>query len=240
MSTELENLLRRAARGLPQPSKESTSRARQRALAAVGRRRRRRRPVALALVAGLIAAGAVLGALIVPSSGTADEPFGLGFVPAPGWNAVHDGGDGTPTRPTVAIAANVPLSPRDDADALPLSTLRTLPPEGIVMVAIFTARGGESMHDRYFPPRTLPLRVGEGDPYGVASLRPGRPLGQVHLTAAVNRHNVDLTVYFGVERPSAAQLAAAQRQLDRLVVRTKPPDLSGRSWRGVPPFEAPQ
>lgn len=240
MSTELENLLRRAARGLPQPSAESTSRARERALAAVGRRRRRRRPVALALVAALMVAGAVLGTLIVPSPGTADEPFGLGFLPAPGWNTVHDGGHGTPMRPTVAIAANVPLSPRDDADALPLSTLRSLPPEGIVMVAIFTARDVERMHDPYFARRTLPLRVGDGELYGGASLRPGRPLGQIHLVAAVNRHNVDLTVYFGVERPSAAQLAAAQRQLDRLVVRTKPLDLTGRSRRGDSPFEDPQ
>ena len=238
MFTELETLLRQAAGGLPQPSAESTSRARQRALATVGRRRRR--PLALAVVAGLLAAGALLGTLVVPSSGTADEPYGLGFAPVPGWNAVEDGGDGTPMRPAVAIAANVPLSPRDDADPLPLSTLRTLPPDGIVMVAIFTARDPEQLHDRYFPEHALPLRVSDAAPSPVPIPRPGRLLSQVHLVAAVNRHNVDLTVYFGVEHPSAAHLAAAQRQLDRLIVRTKPPEVAGHSRPGVPRFARPQ
>ena len=226
MSTELESLLRRAGSGLPPPSAESTSRARERALASAGRRRLRRRPAALLLVAALASAAALLGTMIVPGSGTADEPFGLGFVAASGWNVLADGGDGTPFRPAVSIAANVPLSPKDDAQGLPLSTLLSLPPDGIVMIAIFTARG-ERMHDSYFPRSSLPLRAGDAQPYGVW-MRPGRRLGQVHLTAGVNRHNVDLTIYYGVESPSAAHVAAAQRQLDRLIVRTRLPTLASR------------
>ena len=227
MSTELETLLRRAGRGLPEPSRESTSQARERALATVRRRRLRRRPVALALAAALVVASALLAALIVPSSGTADEPFGLGFVAAPGWNVLHDDGDGTPFRPAVAIAANVPISPDDDAQGLPLSTLLSLPPDGIVMIAIFTARGDEA-HDKYFPRRGLPLRAGDAQPYGVW-MPPGRRLGVVHLTAGVNRHDVDLTIYYGSEHPSAALVAAAQRQLDRLIVRTRLPTVASRN-----------
>jgi hypothetical protein len=226
MSTDLETLLRRAAHGLPQPSAESTSRARNRALSTAARRRRLRRPLALAVATVLAAVATLLGTMIVPGSGTADEPFGLGFVAAPGWNVIHDDGDGTPFRPAVSIAANVPLSPKDDAQGLPLSTLLSLPPDGIVMIAIFTARG-ERMHDSYFPRSSLPLRAGDAQPYGVW-MRPGRRLGQVHLTAGVNRHNVDLTIYYGVESPSAAHVAAAQRQLDRLIVRTRLPTLASR------------
>jgi len=235
MSTELETLLRRAGGGLPEPAPEVTDRAREAALAAAVRRRRLRRPLALALATMLAALAALAGSLVVPSPGTADEPFGLGFVRAPGWNVIQDGGDGTPMRPAVSIAANVPFSPKDDAEGLPLSTLMSLPPDGIVMIAIFTARG-EKMHDSYFPRRSLPLRAGKAETFGVW-IRPGLPLGQVQLKAGVNRHNVDLTIYYGLEHPSAALVAAAQRQLDRLVVRTRlpvspgAPQLEGPEWK---------
>jgi hypothetical protein len=235
MSTEFEGRLRRAGQSLPGPAPDVTRRARELALGAATRRRRLKRPLALALTTVAVALAALAGSLIVPGSGTADEPFGLGFLAAPGWNVIEDGGDGTPVRPAVAIAANVPLSPKDDAQGLPLSTLMSLPPDGIVMIAIFTARG-ERVHDGYFPRRTLPLRAGEAEPYG-AWIRPGRPLGQVHLNAGVNRHNVDLTIYYGSEHPSGALVAAAQRQLDRLIVRTRLPAspgaplLEGSQWK---------
>jgi len=224
MSTELETLLRGAGRGLPEPAREVTDRAREVAFAAAVRRRRLKRPLALVLATALIAIGSLAGSLVIPRSGTADEPFGLGFVRAPGWNVIQDGGDGTPVRPAVSMAANVPFSPKDDAEGLPLSTLMSLPPDGIVMIAIFTARG-EGMHDSYFSQRSLPLRAGEAETFGVW-IRPGRPLGQVRLQVGVNRHNVDLTIYYGVEHPSPALVAAAQRQLDRLIVRTRLPNLA--------------
>ena len=225
MSADFEGRLRRAGQALPGPSPDVTRRARELALGAATRRRRLKRPLALALTTVVVAFAALAGSLIVPGSGTADEPFGLGFVPAPGWNVIEDGGDGTPVRPAVSIATNVPLSPKDDAEGLPLSTLMTLPPDGIVMIAIFTARG-EDVHDGYFPQRTLPLRAGEAETYGVW-IRPGRPLGQVRLQVGVNRHNIDLTIYYGVEHPSPALVAAAQRQLDLLIVRTRLPASPG-------------
>jgi hypothetical protein len=235
VSTELERLLRGAGAGLPEPSPDATSRARKLALASAARRRRLRRPLALALATGLVALATLAGSLVVPSSGTADEPFGLGFVPAPGWNVMQDGGDGTAMRPAVAIAANVPFSPKDDADGLPLSTLMSLPPDGIVMIAIFTTRD-ERTYDSYFTRRSLPLRAGDAHTYGFW-MKPGKALGQVNLKAGVNRHNVDLTIYYGVERPSGRLIAAAQQQLDRLIVRTRLPNLSGPGSTG---FDHPQ
>ncbi|MBA2384960.1 MAG: hypothetical protein H0V68_09925, partial [Actinobacteria bacterium] len=134
-----------------------------------------------------------------------------------------NGGDGTSAQAAVAVAANVELRPDDDADGLPLSTLETLPPDGVVIVANFVARGDQVYYDERFPTRTLPLDVRAAIPgieYGV-QVRPGRPLGQYQLRAAVNHHNVDLNIYFGTETPSPALFAEAQRQLDRLVVRAE-------------------
>jgi hypothetical protein len=220
MSSDFDGLLRDARRALPVPDDVATRRARDRAVAAV-RRRRLRRPAAAILAAALIALGVGIGALATPSGSAAPAPTGLGFLPAHGWSVLQNGGDGTPVRPAVAIAANVELSPDDDPDGLPLSTLETLPSDGVVIVTSFIARGGEESYDRYFPTRSLPLRAADatrGIEFG-AELRPDRPLGQYQLRAAVNGHNVDVNLYLGTARPTPALLAAAQQQLDRLVVQ---------------------
>ncbi|MEX2210663.1 MAG: hypothetical protein WD689_02730 [Gaiellaceae bacterium] len=225
MSSELERLLREAGRRLPGPDADATRRARGRALAAVRRRRRLTRPAAMLLAAVLVGLGVGIGALVTPSGTEARQPYGLGFLPAHGWSVLQNGGDGTPVRPAVAVAANVPLSPDDDPDGLPLSTLQSLPPGGIVIIAGFTARGEQPWHDQGFPRRSLPLRASDAT-RGIefaTQLRQGRPLGQYQLRAGVNRHNVDVNMYFGIERPTAELFAVAQRQLDRLIVRTALP-----------------
>jgi hypothetical protein len=220
MSSDFDRLLRDARRALPAPDELTTQRARDRALAAV-RRRRLRRPAAAILAAALVALGVAIGALLSPSGSAAPAPTGLGFLPARGWSVLQNGGDGTPVRPAVAIAANVELSPDDDPDGLPLSTLETLSPDGVVIVTSFIARGDEVYFDRYFPARRLPLRAADatrGIDFG-AEVRPDRPLGQYQLRAAVNGHNLDVNLYFGRASPTPALLAAAQQQLDRLVVQ---------------------
>jgi hypothetical protein len=219
MSGDFEKLLRDARRALPLPHALATRRARSRALGAV-RRRRLRRPAAAVLAAALVALGAGIGALATPSGSAAPAPNGLGFLPARGWSVLQNGGDGTQVRPAVAIAANVELSPDDDPDGLPLSTLETLPPHGVLIVASFIARG-EEYYDRYFPAQKLPLRAPDaarGIEYGV-QIRPERPLGQYQLKAAVNGYDIDINFYYGTARPSPTALAAAQEQLDRLVVQ---------------------
>ncbi|MEX0674449.1 MAG: hypothetical protein WD067_06715 [Gaiellaceae bacterium] len=223
MSSDFERLLREAGRGLPEPDADVTRRARELALRAV-RRRSLRRPAAVLLAAALVALGVGIGALIAPSGTAAPAVAGLGFLPERGWSVLQNGGDGTPVRPAVAIAANVELSRDDDPDGLPLSTLETLPASGVVIVVSFVARGDQIYYDKYFPPRTLPLEVRDatrGIEYG-ADVRPGRPLGQYQLRAGVNRHNVDVNVYFGTDPPTPVLLAAAQRQLDRMVIRPEP------------------
>lgn len=219
MSSDFERRLRGARDALPQPSEAVTRRARERAIAAAGRRSLKRPAVAI-LAAALLGLGIGIGALIAPSGSAAPAPLGLGFLPERGWSVVQNGGDGTPAWPATAIAANVELSPKDDPDGLPLSTLESLPADGVVIIATFIARGDQPWHDRAFPERTLPLdalAAARGIQYGV-QVRPGRPLGQYQLRAAVERHNVDISIYFGTDRPSRVLFAAAQRQLDRLVV----------------------
>lgn len=224
MSSELERLLRQARGTLPGPGAAATNRARGRALAAIRGKRSFRRRATAAFGAALLVAtglGVGIGALIAPSGTAASGPGGVGFLPERGWSVLQNGGDGTPAWPAAAIAANVPLQPTDDPDGLPYATLQALPPDGIVLLAGFVERVEEWSGSR-FPPRELPLRVRDAAPFiefGV-QVRPARPLGQYQLLAGVNGYNVDVNLYFGTERPSPALLAAAQRQLDRLVVRS--------------------
>lgn len=237
MSSELERLLRQARRTLPGPSSAATRRAR--ALALSRRKGGLRRRSALALGAALLVAvgiGAGLGALIAPSGTAASGARGVGFLPERGWSVLQNGGDGTPARPAGAIAANVPLHASDDPEGLPYATLQALPPDGIVIVAGFIERG-ERLSDRRFPRRGLPLKIGNATPFidwGV-QVRPEQPLGQYQLLAAVDGYNVDVNLYFGVEQPSQAHFAAAQRQLDRLVVRrpTATGQVEARTIAGV-------
>lgn len=241
MASDFDRLLRDARRALPAPDDLVTSRARNRALATV-RRRRLRRPAAAVTAAALVALGAVLGALATPSGTAAPAPTGLGFLPAAGWSVLQNGGDGTAVRPAVAIAANVELSPDDDPDGLPLSTLQMLPPDGVVIVASFIAHG-EAYFDRLFPAQQLPLRAAELQrmTYGV-QIRPERPLGQYELRASVNGHDVELNVYFGRARATPRLLAAAQQQLDHLVVngvRRPTAEISGRAPTARAPASTP-
>lgn len=219
MSSELERLLRLIRETLPEPEQVVTRRARAHALQAAGRRPRRL-PLALgAALLGACAIGVGLGAVLTPSGTASNVPAGLGFLPERGWDVFQSGREATPARPATAVAANVPLDVQDAADGLPYSTLLTLPRDGVVITVGFTV-GGDPWRDRYFTPRSLPLRIRDAAPFieWGAQARPARPLGQYQLRAGVNGHNVDVHLYFGTERPSVALRSIAQRQLDRLFV----------------------
>ena len=224
MSSELERLLRAARGALPGPDVAATSRARKLALDA-GRRRSPRRlklTVGVALL-GACAVGVILGATTVSTSRAAPPAVGFGFLPEPGWSVLQTGRLPSPARPALAIGANVLLSPEDGADELPYATLLALPPRGVVIVA--GSSGPRDEPSEVFPERRLPLRLRDAAPYiawGV-QVRPARPLGQYQLRATVNGQLVDVQIYFGTENPLPHVLAAAQRQLDRLVVRVGSP-----------------
>jgi hypothetical protein len=179
----------------------------------------------LALVVA-IGVGVGIGALIAPSGTAAPAPIGTGFLPGPGWTVLQTGADATSEQQALAVATNVPLHPEDDergirgSSGLPYSTLLRLPATGVVIVALFTRRESEPWNDEYFPKRDLPLSVHDAMgsiSYGT-QVRPERPLGQYEQRVTVGGHHVVLHFYFGSEHPSAELIAAAQRQLDRLVV----------------------
>jgi hypothetical protein len=218
MSSDFERLLREARTTLPQPDESATERARVGALGAIRRHRNLRRPAVAILAAALVALGAGVGALVAPSGSAAPAPLGLGFLPERGWSVLQNGGDGTAVFPATAVAANVPLSPEDDPDGLPLSTLKSLPPNGVVVIATFIARNAQPWLDAGYPTRRLPLEAHAAEPFGI-QVRPERPLGEYALRASINGHNVDVNIYYGMRIPSPALLAAAQQQLNRLVVR---------------------
>jgi hypothetical protein len=237
MSSDFERLLRRGRETLPEPDEAATRRARRRALAAVRGRRQFRGAAryAIALAAALllaVALGVGIGALIAPSGGAARGPVGLGFLPESGWNVLQTATAATPGRPVQAIAANVRLSPRDYGAVLPYATLLALPRDGVVIVASFTLAHEHPYAAAYYPKRKLPLRLRDATPYGFgAQIRPERPLGHYQLRATVNGHTVDIDFYFGRLRPPPALITAAQRQLDRLVVRQarSPAHVEGRA-----------
>jgi hypothetical protein len=228
MSPELEGRIRDAWHALPLPSATATRRARE----ATVRRRRLRRVLPFALVVALAAAvGLATGRSLAPASG---GPLGLGaagigFLPAEGWTVLQTGNEATAQQPSRALAANVPIHPDDEPHRLPYRSLLGLPSDGVLIAARFTALPDGSPEPE---PGELPLRVADARPgiQASADVRPERPLGQYQLHRTVGRYRVDLHFYFGAREPSPRARAAAQRQLDRLVVagdpspRTGPPE----------------
>jgi hypothetical protein len=230
MPSEFERLLREAQEALPKPDDRATRRAREKALAAIFRRRRLRLRSPLTLAAALAAAvgvGIGVGALLTPSSTAAPGAMGLGFLPEQGWSVHQAGTRASVAQPASAIATNVSLHPEDlvdgrpDPSQLPYATLLRLPRNGVVIAADFTLlREHLPYTSPLFRPRELPLKLSDARPldqFGT-QIRPRQPLGQYQLRAAVNGFAVDLAFYFGTPDPSRALLAAAQRQLERLVV----------------------
>ena len=199
----------------------------------------------------LVAAAALLvgsglgfgvGNSVTPRGEAAGRPVGLGFIPAAGWSVDQSGADASPASPAYAIASSVPISPEDDGSfGLPYETLLGLPPNGIVIVATFTVPRATPIPGEDYPARTLPLRLREATPFiqNGAQIRPDRPLAEYQLRARVSGRDVDLKLYFGVRSPSRRMIAAAQRQLDGLVVQP-PPKADQVAKRALPLRLAPQ
>lgn len=248
---DLERLLREGRAALPEPDARATARARVAALRSAGRRRIGIRS-ALGLAAALVIAvgvGISLGALLTPSGTAAQGPIGLGFLPADGWTVVQSGSASSRDTLVFAVAANVAIDPEDvvagapEPSGLPYATLQALRPSGIVIVATFTRFPVGMPVFSGAPVKRLPLRMREAIPnttFGTA-VRPEQPLGEYQLRATVNGYDVNLDIYFGIEKPSEAMLADAQRQIDRLVVRAaKASSVVGpqRSSRPLAPVRA--
>jgi hypothetical protein len=242
VSSELERLLRDAREALPVPDEEATQRGRHRAVASLRGKRRRTRALVLisAIVACVVALGITAGSLSAPDVTAAREPAVLGFVPEPGWFALQSPPPAIEGQQTVAVAANVPFAPDDVDDGLvepsglPYSTLLALPPDGIVIVATMSPATiphvAPVSTSAYYRRVDLPLRIRDALPvlrWG-AQVRPDQPTAQYHLPVHLRGYNVDVVVYFGTPRPSAALTRAAQRQLSAFVVRSEGVDARAR------------
>jgi aryl-alcohol dehydrogenase-like predicted oxidoreductase len=205
---------------------------------------RRRRAVAGTVAAALAVAGVLvpLGALGVlhdhaarrttpanPATPTA-APV-LDFEPSPGWNVVT-------TDPSLADlpgapqawAANVPFAPADTTpgvgevypEGYPGDTVRTLPPDGIVILAEFPIETRNPLPSRGdFPPRSLPLQL-EQAPFSGWEGQPREDLSMSEENATVNGWWITVTALFGTKDPSDALVAEANQEVARLVVPPPP------------------
>ena len=192
--------------------------------------RRRRARQAAQLVAALAIAllvgsglGFGLGSSVTPSGSARDNVVGYGFLPARSWNVVQSGAVGAGSK-AHAVAANVPLRETGAPDVVPYATLESLPQGGIVIAATFGLRGDPG-EDFKFPVDSLPLRMKSAELVGPIA---APEIAQYHLRAGVGGSNVDVRIYFGDATPSQQLLAAAERQLERLVVSSEQVTIAAR------------
>ena len=226
MSLELERLLRDARATLPMPSARATNAARDAVIGSTLRRRRGRLRVTAAVVvlAAATAFGIVAGLLVAPSGGaySPSDVTGLGFLPAKGWSVVQSGP--VAAQHSIAVATNVPVNPLDvPLDGPPYTTIRRLPADGIVLYAEFTARGNVWTDLGYPADAGVPqLEEAYRETAWNDQIRPEKPVAQYVLHFSNSGYNVEVHAYIGRLRPSDAQLAAAQQQLDRMIVAGEP------------------
>jgi hypothetical protein len=110
-----------------------------------------------------------------------------------------------------ASAANVPFAHADRSQSAPTRTEATLPRRGILIWAQLQPRWPPV--DRRFPVRKPSLR--EAVP--TAGMEGFGPAGSIRrLEARTAGYDVDVSVFFGARHPSAAALAAVNRELGRL------------------------
>jgi hypothetical protein len=232
MSRDLERRLREARAALPMPSARATNVAREAVIGSTLRRRRGRLQATAAVVV-LIAAtalGIVAGLLVAPSGGASSPAAvtGLGFLPAKGWSVVQSGPGAA--EHSIAVATNVPVSSLDvPLDGPPYTTIRRLPPDGIVLYAEFTARGNVWTDLGYPADAGVPqIEEAYRETAWNDQIRPEDPLAQYVLHFSDSGYNVEVHAYIGRLRPTERQLIAAQEQLDRMVVAGEPVTLEAR------------
>ncbi len=186
--------------------------------------RRRRRGVA---VAGVLAVAAVAAGVVslagedsgddlavqqqeAPSTASPDGADATGtfphFDPAPGWEAVQVG--------SAATAADIALGPESAAGNVPWDTVERLQDGDVVLFAMSIP--AREVSGGGFPPSELPLSLDAAQPGGLE----GQPddVYAERLLAEVDGWNIDLVAFYGALEPDAGTRAAAQEQLDRLVV----------------------
>jgi hypothetical protein len=226
MSGDLERRLRKLREKVPEPEPRLLEQVRASLIA--GRDEgfpstasRRGRPggggLVIAVAALLVgsAVGFGVGQTFEPRSSQAAAPsYGIGFLPADGWNVVQNGI--RTSRSKTSIAATVPLESSDlSTGGFPYQTVAALPPDGVVISATVYPTG---FHEGWILPRLrLPLHLTDA---AFDEPRPHRTY--YRILANVNGQDVDIRIVFGSAVPPAGATFEADRQLSRVVVRSAP------------------
>jgi hypothetical protein len=144
---------------------------------------------------------------------------GTRFDPPAGWDSLAEtvpvGTDWLP----IAWASNVAFKPEDDPfDTGPNATLRSLPSNGIVLVAV-GPHPSRSITDRRLKRRAFPLKIADGVwfPEGYEG-QPARNVSFGYLDSRVDDQVLNVLFYFGANEPSRAMWAEADRVLATLSV----------------------
>jgi hypothetical protein len=140
----------------------------------------------------------------------------------------------------MAMAANVPIARPDLtfiaanglSESSATATLQSLPPDGVVIVAVLpfpTGVGPAPPHFGDFPDRDLPLRLSEGRVNRRWEPQPRPDAPEYDVWGRVSGSYVEVSVYFGTRRPSSATKAEAQEELGRLILPGVPSGSAPRS-----------
>jgi hypothetical protein len=223
---DLERRLRKLRDRVPEPEPKLLEQVRASLIAGRGEGapavpKRRGRPggggLVIAVAALLIgsAVGFGAGRVFDPRGGEAKAApsYGIGFLPADGWNVVQNGI--RRGRRATAIAATVPLKSSDlAAGGFPRETVASLPHDGLLISATAYANGYR--RGWILPRLRLPLHLTDaafGEPH------PDRTY--YRILANVNGQDVDVRIVFGAAVPPAVATLEADRQLSRIVVRSR-------------------
>lgn len=138
------------------------------------------------------------------------------FEPSEGWNTVQTSVGSDPEAPNAAWAANVPYASEESYSGFPDNTLRCMPDDGIVMVAVGprTYTGGVD-----FPHLEMPLRLSDG--FFVPDQYNGQPATHVSMYTIdtwIDGKLLNVNVWIGQNHPSPDLVRAANQELARLRV----------------------
>lgn len=143
------------------------------------------------------------------------------FEPSPGWNTFQTTVGIDPDGPQAAWAANVPFAAEDPTTGFPENTLRCLPPEGLVLVAV-----GPRPYagDVDFPHLPMPVTLKDG--YFISDDYQSQPAPNVSRylieSAIRDGHVINIYVWAGNKVPSGRMIGAANRELARLRIAEVP------------------
>ncbi|MBA3432115.1 MAG: hypothetical protein H0U16_11635 [Actinobacteria bacterium] len=173
-----------------------------------------RRVVAILAATALLSA--VLGGMVGVSVQAGPQCEALSFEPADGWNTVETNVD-SPGAPPAAWAANVAFQPEEDYSAFPDNTVRNLPSDGIVIVAVGPRVyfGGEK-----FPHFDFPIALSEALRFNPDQYE-GQPASDVSnyvIDGWVDDKLLNLMVWMGTTDPDASMEQSADDQLSRLCI----------------------